>query len=55
MDKIFNLDSPIMRALGRLADIVVLNILTFICCIPIITIGAALTAQQHSQTIEKTI
>ena len=47
MDKIFNLDSPIMRALGRVADIVVLNILTFICCIPIITIGAALTAQHY--------
>lgn len=47
MDKFFNLDSPLMRALSRIADVVVLNILTFICCIPIITIGAALTAQHY--------
>lgn len=47
MDKIFNLDSPFARVLSRIADIVVLNILTFICCIPIITIGAALTAQHY--------
>lgn len=47
MDKIFNMDSPIMRGLSKMADIVVLNILTFVCCIPIITIGAALTAQHY--------
>lgn len=47
MDKIFNLDSPFTRVLSRIADMVILNILTFICCIPIITIGAALTAQHY--------
>lgn len=47
MDKIFNLDSPIMRGLSKVADIVWLNILTVVCCIPIITIGAALTAQHY--------
>lgn len=47
MDKIFNLDSPIMRGLSKMADIIWLNILTVVCCIPIITIGAALTAQHY--------
>lgn len=47
MDKLFNLDSPIMRGLSKMADIVWLNILTVVCCIPIITVGAALTAQHY--------
>lgn len=40
----FNLDSPIMQFLSRLADLIILNILFIICCIPIVTIGAATTA-----------
>ncbi len=40
----FNLDSPIMSFLARLCDLFWLNILTLICCIPIFTIGPALTA-----------
>ena len=47
MDKFFDLDSPIMRCLSKVADIVWLNILTVVCCIPIITVGAALTAQHY--------
>jgi len=47
MDKIFNLESPIMRVLSRITDLVWLNILTMICCIPVVTIGAALTAQHY--------
>ncbi len=45
--KIFNLDSPLMQFLGRMADLLWLNILTTICCIPIITIGPALTAMHY--------
>ncbi len=40
----FNLDSPVMQFLSRLADLIILNILFIICCIPIVTIGAATTA-----------
>lgn len=44
---IFNLDSPVMQALGKVADLMWLNILTMICCIPIITIGPSLTAMHY--------
>ncbi|MCM1212992.1 MAG: DUF624 domain-containing protein [Lachnospiraceae bacterium] len=47
MGSIFNLDSPVMQALGKLADLMWLNILTMICCIPIITIGPSLTAMHY--------
>ncbi len=47
MGKIFNLDSPFARVLSRVADVLILNMLTLICCIPIVTIGAALTAQHY--------
>lgn len=45
--KLFNLDSPLMQALNKVADLMWLNILTWICCIPIITIGPALTALHY--------
>lgn len=48
MGKLFNLDSPIMRVLGRIADIMWLNLLTVLCSIPIITIGAAFSALHYS-------
>ena len=44
MGKLFNPDSPIMQGLIKLSDMVVLNFLCILCCIPIITIGAAVTA-----------
>ncbi len=33
--------------LGRVADLVWLNLLTLICCIPVVTAGAALTALHY--------
>lgn len=47
MGKIFDLDSPVMRFLNRLADLLILNFLMIACCIPIITIGAANTAMHY--------
>lgn len=44
MNSLFNLDSPIMTFLNRMADIVILNILYVVCCLPIFTIGAATSA-----------
>ena len=42
--KIFNMDSPLMRFLEKIANLMILNWLMLICCIPIITIGPAITA-----------
>jgi len=42
--QIFNLDSPVMRFLTKAADLMILNLLFLICCLPIVTIGAATTA-----------
>lgn len=47
MGKVFALDSPLMNGLSKLADLIWLNILATICCIPIITIGASLTALHY--------
>ncbi len=47
MDKLFNIDSPFMRFLARLADLMILNILVLITCIPVITVGASLTAMHY--------
>lgn len=42
--KLFNLESPLMRALAQCGDLIILNFVWIICCIPIVTIGAATTA-----------
>lgn len=44
MNKLFDLNSPIMQAMSRLADIVFLSFLWFVCCIPVLTIGPATAA-----------
>ncbi len=44
MGRFFNLDSPIMNLLNRVADLMILNICFLITCIPVFTIGAAYTA-----------
>ncbi len=41
------IDSPFMDFLRKITDILILNIICFICCIPIVTIGAALTAKYY--------
>ena len=45
--KLFNLDSPLMQGLTKVADLLWLNILTIICSVPIVTIGASLTAMNY--------
>ncbi|MGN0999813.1 MAG: YesL family protein [Faecousia sp.] len=44
MHDLFSPDSKVMKLLGRIADIIILNILYLISCIPILTIGAATSA-----------
>lgn len=45
--KWFNLDSPLMQGLSRMADILWLNVLTLIFCLPVVTAGASLTAMHY--------
>lgn len=45
--KLFNPDSRIMIFLSRVADLVILNVLWLVCCIPVVTIGASTTAMYH--------
>lgn len=40
----FSPDSKIMQVLGRITDLILLNLLFLITCLPIFTIGAAITA-----------
>lgn len=44
MGTLFNLDNPVWSFMGKVADLVILNILAFVCSIPIFTIGASWTA-----------
>ncbi len=45
--KIFDIDGPLMQGLTKIANLMILNFLTIICCIPIITAGAAFTALHY--------
>ena len=42
--KFFNYDSPFWSFMSRIADLVILNLLWLIFCIPVFTIGASTTA-----------
>ncbi len=47
MDRIFNLDNPFFRFIGKLVDVVFLNLLWVIFSLPIVTIGASTTAMYY--------
>ena len=44
MDRIFNMDNKFFTFMGRVADLIILNLLCIVCCIPIVTAGASITA-----------
>ena len=44
MNNLFNLDGPVLQFVNKIVYSVYLNILWFICSIPIVTIGASTTA-----------
>jgi uncharacterized membrane protein YesL len=48
MGNIFNMDNGFFTTLGKIVDIVLLSIVWFILCIPIITIGPATTALYYT-------
>ena len=41
MNKLFRADSPLVEALGKIADMVVLSLLWLLCCLPIVTVVPA--------------
>lgn len=47
MSNFFNLDGPFMTAMRDLMNLVILNLLTLLCCIPIVTSGAAIAAMHY--------
>lgn len=47
MGRMFNLDSPIMQFLNKVADLMILNLITLVCCLPVFTAGASLTAMHY--------
>lgn len=47
MGAIFSMDGPLMQGLTKFADLIILNVITLICCIPIVTVGAAFTSLHY--------
>jgi hypothetical protein len=48
MGRIFNFDGPVFHFLEVFANLVILNLLTILLCIPVITGGAAIAALHYS-------
>lgn len=44
---IFKIDSPFMKTLETIANLMILNILVILCCIPVVTAGAGFTAMHY--------
>ena len=44
MSNLFNMDGPVLQFINKIVYSVYLNILWFLCCIPVITAGASTTA-----------
>lgn len=47
LQKLLSLDSPLMRIMARIFDLIILNLLFIILCIPIISIGANISAMSY--------
>ena len=48
MKNFLDLDSPVIQFLSAVADLVLLNLLWLVCCIPIFTIGPSCTAMCYT-------
>lgn len=44
MKDLFSMDRPLMQILSKIADVILVNLLTILCSLPVVTVGAALTA-----------
>ena len=47
MGSLFNMDGPLFRFLSKVADMMILNLVFLISCLPIVTIGASVTALSY--------
>lgn len=47
MKSLFSLDNPLMQMLTRVGDMILLNLLFLLCCIPVITAGASIAAMHR--------
>ena len=47
MNQVFSPDSPVISFLGKIADLIIINLLVIICSLPIFTIGASWTAMYY--------
>ena len=46
MRNLFNLDNPFVQFLARVGDLIIVNVLFLVCCLPVVTVGASLAAMQ---------
>ena len=44
MKNLFNLDNPFVQFLSRVGDLIIVNTLFLLCCLPVVTIGASVAA-----------
>ena len=44
MKKLFDLENPVFQVISRLTDLTVLGLLCLACCVPVVTLGPAVTA-----------
>jgi uncharacterized membrane protein YesL len=47
MKGLFDFNNPFMSFINKLADLMILNALTLICCLPIVTVGASLSSMYY--------
>ena len=48
MRKFFDMESPFMQILSVTADLIIVNLLTVLCSLPVVTLGASLTAMNDA-------
>lgn len=48
MGKLLDYENPILSFMSKLVDLMLLNVLTILCCVPIVTIGASITAAHYT-------
>lgn len=44
MSNLFDMNNRFFQIMGKISDLIILNILCLVCCIPVITAGASITA-----------
>lgn len=47
MGRLFNMDNKFFTFMGKVADLIIVNLLCVLCCLPIVTMGASLTALHY--------